>query len=107
MALLILSTSCARVKATLLVLSLVATVAHCQDIFLSYVIAEEQPKGTFVGNVAQDSNIRDHVGSAREFQDLTYSFLAEEARVTGNFRIDNVSGVLSTGARLDREQLCR
>ncbi|XP_025086687.1 LOW QUALITY PROTEIN: protocadherin-7-like [Pomacea canaliculata] len=107
MALHILSTSCARVKATLLVLSLVATVAHCQDIFLSYVIAEEQPKGTFVGNVAQDSNIRDHVGSAREFQDLTYSFLAEEARVTGNFRIDNVSGVLSTGARLDREQLCR
>ena len=81
--------------------------ARGQDISLVYSIDEERPAATFVGNVAQDSNIRDLVGSEQEFRDLTYRFLAEGSNVAGNFRLQSDSGALTTGRQLDREVLCR
>ena len=81
--------------------------ARGQDIALVYSIDEELPAGTFVGDVAQDSNIRDLVGSEQEFRDLTYRFLAEGSNVATNFRLQSDSGALTTGSQLDRESLCR
>lgn len=81
--------------------------ARGQDIALVYSIDEELPAGTFVGDVAEDSNIRDLVGSEQEFRDLTYRFLAEGSNVATNFRLQSDSGALTTGSQLDRESLCR
>ncbi|KAL8623554.1 hypothetical protein ACOMHN_051164 [Nucella lapillus] len=81
-------------------------VALGQDISVVYSLDEELPAGTFVGNIARDSNIRDLVGSQQEFRALTYSFLAEGSNFASNFRLRNDSGILSTRKVLDREALC-
>ncbi|KAL8605279.1 hypothetical protein ACOMHN_031220 [Nucella lapillus] len=81
--------------------------ARGQDISLVYTIDEEKPQGTFVGDVAHDSNIRDLVGSEQEFRALTYRFLAEGSNITANFRLQGDSGDLTTKKVLDRESLCR
>ncbi|XP_076467837.1 protocadherin-7-like [Babylonia areolata] len=84
--------------------------ARGQDISVVYSLDEGLPAGTFVGNVAQDSNLRDLVGSEAEFRALTYSFLAGGGGGAGGarnyFRLQNDSGILSTRRVLDREALC-
>ncbi|XP_067663875.1 protocadherin gamma-A3-like [Haliotis asinina] len=74
-------------------------------ITLTYTIDEQQPAGSFLGNIASDANLRDYV-SEEEFYRLRYSFLTQGNPHTSNFSIDSTSGAFTTARELDRETLC-
>ncbi|XP_076446306.1 protocadherin-1-like [Babylonia areolata] len=74
---------------------------------LTYTIPEEQPKGSRVGNLAQDTDLTQYV-SADSMGNLRYSFLAGEASHSALFHLDGSTGELRTSRsrKLDREQVC-
>jgi len=69
---------------------------------VTYEVDEESSVGTFVGNIITDARLVDVYPSV-VISELRFRFLRR--RVTG-FRLDPVTGVLTTSGRLDREALC-
>ncbi|ESO93963.1 hypothetical protein LOTGIDRAFT_51683, partial [Lottia gigantea] len=69
-------------------------------------IREEQPKGTYVGSVAEKSRVAEEV-SPEELSLLEYSFLnPSNAQDNALFRIDGNNGNVYTTRRIDREVIC-
>ncbi|XP_059164307.1 protocadherin-11 X-linked-like isoform X2 [Physella acuta] len=68
---------------------------------LTYKIREEQDVGTFVGNIARDSQIYIQYNQT-EFQSLQYSIPSTSSK----FTIDSKSSTVRTAVVLDRETEC-
>ena len=71
---------------------------------LTYSMPEEVPKGTFIGNVGQDSNLR-ATASSEDYSHIKYSFLHQGKSYQNLFTIDSVNGTIHTNAVLDRENI--
>ncbi|KAL3880620.1 hypothetical protein ACJMK2_032844 [Sinanodonta woodiana] len=71
-----------------------------------YHIPEEQPNNTYIGNLANDSNLRSVVSEA-DLNSMTFSFLTRGDDYSKYFYIDDKSSAIFTKTRLDREQLCQ
>lgn len=69
---------------------------------LWYRIAEEQAERTLVGNIEEDSGLRNMYDN-RILAKLSYRFLSKP-RIS--FLLDEKSGDLKTGDRIDRDVLC-
>jgi len=70
---------------------------------LNYDFEEEQPIGSFVGDVKHDANLTSlHERSVVE--QLRFTFMRQYS--TPLFQIDRSTGVVRSSARVDREQLC-
>ena len=90
-----------------LILTLLCTVRWSEGqqgdiINLHYEVMEEAREGTLIANVFQDSELADS-NSAATVAALTFRFLKDPE---WDFRIDGKSGIITTGARLDRDTLC-
>ncbi|XP_041357721.1 protocadherin beta-13-like [Gigantopelta aegis] len=72
---------------------------------LTYHIKEEQPNATLIGNIANDSNLRDFV-SDEEFTRIQYSFLSQGNPYTQLFTVRNDTADLLVAKRIDRDVLC-
>ncbi|GFS22945.1 protocadherin-9 [Elysia marginata] len=80
---------------------LLPQVALSQD--RTYNFKEQEPEGSFVGNIARDLNLEAIISDAI-FQSLQYSILVYK---DGDyFRIDPVNSDLFTRGVLDREEIC-
>ena len=75
-----------------------------KQIELLYELTEEQPSGTFVGDVVGDARLR-QLYSAEDFLQLRFRFLSESAE-SASFEVDVSRGVLRTRGRVDRDALC-
>ncbi|XP_062580597.1 protocadherin-9-like [Saccostrea cucullata] len=66
---------------------------------LYYTVSEESALGTLIGNIAIDANLSS--------DDLTreYIFLSQSNPLTSLFQLDEKTGSLSVGMRIDRESL--
>lgn len=71
---------------------------QCQNTELIYVIQEERPAMTHVGNVLEDSNIRELV-SNDDIADLRFSFLTQGNPQASYLWINSTSGELKTSSR--------
>ncbi|XP_061164099.1 protocadherin beta-11-like [Saccostrea echinata] len=79
------------------------TTCHGREII--YSIDEEVPNGTYIGNVAMDSNLMSEM-TPSDFRTLRYSLLSGDSYVS-LFTINQTSGNLYTSQVVDREQVCR
>ena len=75
--------------------------SHANTIVYYHILEEVEPK--FLGNVGDDANIT-HPDSAGA---LTFEFLEKTSQHVDKFNLQDSTGVLSTAAKLDREQLCK
>ncbi|KAK3596470.1 hypothetical protein CHS0354_000939 [Potamilus streckersoni] len=73
---------------------------------LVYHIPEEQPSNTFIGNVANDSNLLSVI-SETDSNTMRFSFLSRGDYYTKYFHVDDRTSAIFTKIRLDREQLCQ
>ncbi|KAL3880615.1 hypothetical protein ACJMK2_032842 [Sinanodonta woodiana] len=71
-----------------------------------YHIPEEQPSNTYIGNVANDTNLL-LVISETDSNTMRFSFLSGGDDSTKYFHIDDRTSTIFTKTRLDREQLCQ
>ncbi|XP_071088407.1 protocadherin-9-like isoform X2 [Haliotis cracherodii] len=76
-----------------------------QEFNLMYQVLEEQPEGTFVANIANDL-IRNLSFTAEELNNHKYSMFTKDVLITNKFSIDETTGIITTGMRLDRETEC-
>ncbi|XP_062580598.1 protocadherin beta-11-like [Saccostrea cucullata] len=79
------------------------TTCHGREII--YSIDEEVPNGTYIGNVAMDSNLMSEM-TPSDFRTLRYSLLSGDSYVS-LFTINQTSGNLYTSQVVDRELVCR
>lgn len=79
--------------------------ATCHGREIIYSIEEEIPNGTYIGNVAMDSNLMSEM-TPSDFRTLRYSILSGDSYVS-LFTINQTSGNLYTAQVVDREQVCR
>ena len=75
-----------------------------EEIRVVYSIDEEVPNGTYIGNVAMDSNLISQM-TPSDFQTLRYSILSGDSFVS-LFTINETSGNLYTAQVVDRERVC-
>ena len=78
-------------------------IASTQDVI--YTIKEEIKVNSFVGNIWQNSSLKDIIGSENK-NSLSYSILQEGNAHAKLFSISSREGDLTTAARVDREALC-
>jgi protocadherin delta 1 len=67
-----------------------------------YTLIEELQPGTFIGNVVEDARLQQKYRPS-EFRQLRFRFLNEPPV---NFIVENTTGVIRTGSRIDRESVC-
>ncbi|BFZ24591.1 hypothetical protein BsWGS_27630 [Bradybaena similaris] len=92
--------------ATLVIAAYVCSVIMlCQCAELTYVINEEAPVRTRVGNVLEDTNITSFVSPA-ELTDLRFSFLTERNPQSAFLWINSTNGEIRTSAGINREVIC-
>ncbi|KAJ8297721.1 hypothetical protein KUTeg_024252 [Tegillarca granosa] len=71
-----------------------------------FVIYEEVPNDTLVGNIANESRIRTRANmTTEEFETLRYEFL-DQSSMENLFTVKERTGNLLTSGRLDREKVC-
>ena len=71
---------------------------------LEYRINEEQPKDTYIGNVAEDYDLRSTMTSL-DYDSLVYRFLTTGNVYAPYFKIDEKEGKLYTDKSLDRDTI--
>lgn len=72
---------------------------------LSYIIKEESPAGTFIGNLLIDAGLRDLISPADgSGADLGVQLYEEKSAEL--FRLDGKTGKLLVAERIDRESIC-
>ena len=86
------------------VFAVLRQVVFGQEGTLTYSIPEEVPKGTLIGNVGQDSNLR-ATASSEDYSHIKYSFLHQGKSYQNLFTIDSVNGSIHTHAIVDRENI--
>ena len=69
---------------------------------LQYVINEELRPNVFVGNIAEDANLRDEVPSDA-YSQLTYSILSSSSPQAHHFSLGESDGILRIASRIDRD----
>lgn len=72
---------------------------------LEYVVLEELPVGTLIGNVVVDHHLAD-VYSNQTLSSMRFSILSHGDSEEALFDIDETSGVIRTTHRIDRDALC-
>ena len=72
---------------------------------LTYHLVEEEPVGTFIGNVAIDSKLYSTF-SQDELDNLKYAIFSQTNRIAQKFSIDESKGTIKTAEILDREVEC-
>ncbi|XP_041356869.1 protocadherin-9-like [Gigantopelta aegis] len=72
---------------------------------LTYHLIEEQPVGTFIGNVAIDSKLYSTF-SQDELDNLKYAIFTQTNHIAQKFSIDESKGTIKTAEVLDREVEC-
>ena len=77
----------------------------CYGSDVTYYVTEEKPAGTFIGNIANDSNLSQEM-SDPDFSTLRYSFLSTGDNYVSLFTINQTTGTFYTADVLDRETLC-
>jgi len=70
---------------------------------VSYDVQEEQPIGSFIGDVKHDANLTS-LYEASVVKQLRFTFMRQYS--TQLFGVDATTGVVRSIARVDREQLC-
>ena len=75
------------------------------DDVLHYHILEELPRGTTIGSVATDAKLSEKY-DIRERNQLRFSFLEQPGVDTRLFAIQEVSGIITTATKIDRDELC-
>ena len=85
------------------VVCLFCVVTSSEDV-LNYMVTEEVPIGTFVGNIATDIGLWEDHDSA-EMQQFRYRFL-EPSEDSAFFSINDVSSVIQVAQTIDRDVLC-
>jgi len=78
---------------------LVAMATGDRDDTLSYRLVEEQPAGTFIGDIFRDSGLSSRAQSTAP---IVFVFLSASA----HFAIGSSTGLLNTSAVIDRDVLC-
>ncbi|XP_071088266.1 protocadherin-11 X-linked-like isoform X1 [Haliotis cracherodii] len=94
---------CVRVLFTLVCVAVIPGGGAQGDI-LNYTVEEEQAPGTFVGNVARDSNVSSAI-AGEDLASVRYRILRPGETPNFYFLIGNRSGVLTTASVLDRENI--
>ena len=89
---------------SVLILIFCFAVGFGEEIRVVYSIDEEVPNGTYIGNVAMDSNLISQM-TPSDFQTLRYSILSGDSFVS-LFTINETSGNLYTAQVVDRERVC-
>lgn len=69
---------------------------------LSYDISEELDEGSFIANLRSDANMEGRHSSA-DLEKVKFRFLSPP-KVT--FRLEEETGILKTGERIDRDEVC-
>ncbi|KAK3596464.1 hypothetical protein CHS0354_000933 [Potamilus streckersoni] len=77
----------------------------CMGEDVVYHVPEEVPNNTYIGNIANDSNINSVI-SETDFNNMRFNFLTQGNEYAKYFHIDDKTSDMFTQARLDREQLC-
>lgn len=73
---------------------------------LEYYILEELPADTLIGNVAVDAKLADKY-DRDTLAELRYGFLhAPDSDLRASFAMDNVTSIVRTTAKIDRDTLC-
>ncbi|KAK2188434.1 hypothetical protein NP493_132g03002 [Ridgeia piscesae] len=67
-----------------------------------YTLIEELQPGTFIGNVVEDARLQQKYPPSA-FRQLRFRFLNEPPV---NFIVENTTGIIRTGSRIDRESVC-
>lgn len=67
-----------------------------------YLLEEEKPPGTFIGNVIYDASLTSHYG-ADVLRQLQFKFMKQPAV---DITVEMETGALRTSGRVDREQVC-
>lgn len=93
-----------RMYSVFICVSIFASCIVGEDINVVYSIDEETPNGTYIGNVAMDSNLRSQMTKS-DFETLKFSLLSGESYVS-MFTINETLGNLYTARVVDREKLC-
>lgn len=93
-----------RMYSVFICVSIFASCIVGEDINVVYSIDEETPNGTYIGNVAMDSNLRSQMTES-DFKTLKFSLLSGESYVS-MFTINETLGNLYTARVVDREKLC-
>ncbi|XP_076993380.1 protocadherin-12 [Tamandua tetradactyla] len=77
---------------------------HCQEVAtltVKYQVSEEVPSGTVIGKLSQELGWEERAGQAGT------AFQVLQLPQALPIQVDSEDGLVSTGRRLDREQLCR
>ena len=82
--------------------SLLTLVQPLTEPSVYYVVEEEQPVGTLIGDIRKDSPL-DTEFNERDLKTVTFHFLTPRPTM---FQVDVNSGQVRTAERLDRESIC-
>ncbi|KAH9523163.1 Protocadherin-11 Y-linked [Bulinus truncatus] len=72
---------------------------------IAFNLVEEQPPNTFIGNVADESGLRNEV-TQDVFDRLKYQILSSDSLRVSLLTINNRTGALYTNSKIDREKVC-
>ncbi|KAJ8298477.1 hypothetical protein KUTeg_025008 [Tegillarca granosa] len=71
-----------------------------------YYLDEEKPENTYIGNVAENSNLKAYVLNPSDLVSVNYRFLTENNPAVDYFHLNERDSSLYTSKKLDREELC-
>lgn len=82
-----------------------ALVFGSSEHYHEYVVPEEQPPNTFVGNLIADQEL-DQKYPKHDLASLRFSLLTQPSLDRRFFSVDEMTGVIQTTQRIDRERAC-
>ena len=93
-----------RLIISVFLLSMLVRCCRGVELPVVYVLREEQPNGTYVGNLRTDVGLSSKYNE-EQLAAMTFSVLRHGPHVD-DFTVNSTSGVMKTSKRLDRDRIC-
>ena len=91
---------------TLICITFHSVLSQPDETVRTYSLYEETPSNTFIADIRQGAGLKEEFGED-VFPTLRYAILPQSSEYSSYFTIDEVTAVLRTAQKIDRDEICR